>query len=400
MRGRGLARLGIDRLDRGLDAEGLQDTQHLLGDRGVNAQATYRDAALGAVVHPRAVAVIAAELAAVVNMEFAAAVAAAQQSRQQQLAFTGCTTRERTAHAGRVVCDCLEVAFELVPGDVGRVMILDQNVPFSHRSVHAATNALATVHHAHPARRAPECVGAGIDRIGQDVVHDVVGRQAPHDAMCFTPARFGGQFDPFVSEPDMHLPCTLELGEFREDELNGLLHALVRILLDPVAPNFHIARGYTENQRATARLLTQRLLRALAEQRQFKLAHRPLHAEQQPIIGMARIVDSILVDDDGADQSTELDQRMPVAAVAGETRGLDREHRPDTAVADGGQQSLKAWTGDATTRSSEIVVDDLDRRPAELLGAIGKPILPPLTFKIVHQLIGGRLTDIDACAAL
>ena len=170
---------------------------------------------------------------------------------------------------------------------------------------------------------------------------------------------------------------------------NGLLHALVRILLDPVAPDFHIARGHTENQRAAARLLMQRLLRALAEQRQLKLAHRPLHAEQQPIIGMARIVNSVLVDDDGADQSTELDQRMPVAAVAGETRGLDRKHRADTAVADGGQQSLEAWTGDAATRSSEIVVDDLDSRPAELLGAIGKPILPPLTFKIVHELIRG-----------
>jgi len=56
---------------------------------------------------------------------------------------------------------------------------------------------------------------------------------------------------------------------------------------------------------------------------------------------------------------------MPVAAVAGETRGLDRQHRPDTVVADGGQQSLKAWTGDATTRSSEIVVDDLDMLESE-----------------------------------
>src|SRR5262245_3601899 len=122
----------------------------------------------------------------------------------------------------------------------------------------------------------------------------------------------------------MHLPRTLELGEFPEDELNGLLHALVRILLDPVASDFHVARGNTKNQGAAARLLTQRLLRALAEQRQFKLAHRPLHAEQQPIIGMASIVDSILVDDNGADQSTELDQSVPIAAVAGETRGLDR----------------------------------------------------------------------------
>src|SRR5262245_60236222 len=135
----------------------------------------------------------------------------------------------------------------------------------------------------------------------------------------------------------MHLPRTLELGEFPEDELNGLLHALVRILLDPVASDFHIARGNTKNQGATARLLTQRLLRALAKQRQFELAHRPLHAEQQPIIGMARIVDSVFVDDDRSDQSTELDQSMPIAAIPGETRGLDREHGTDTALTDGAQ---------------------------------------------------------------
>jgi hypothetical protein len=45
---------------------------------------------------------------------------------------------------------------------------------------------------------------------------------------------------------------------------------------------------------------------------------------------MARIVDPVLVDEDGADQSTELDQRVPVASVAGETRSLDREHGTDT----------------------------------------------------------------------
>src|ERR1700746_1365657 len=87
-------------------------------------------------------AVIAIELAAVVHMEFAATVAAAQKSRQQQFAFTGCSASERAAHAGRVVGDCFEVAFELVPGDVGGVMILDQNVPLVHRPVHATTNAL------------------------------------------------------------------------------------------------------------------------------------------------------------------------------------------------------------------------------------------------------------------
>jgi len=102
---------------------------------------------------------------------------------------------------------------------------------------------------------------------------------------------------------------------------------------------------------------------------------------------MARIVDSVLVDEEGADQSTELDECVPVAAVAGETRSLDRKHRTDTTIADCRQQSLEAWTGDAAARSSEIVVDDLDSRPAKLLGTIGKPILASLAFKIVHELI-------------
>src|SRR4249920_17545 len=66
---RDLARLGFDRLDRGFHTEWLQHAQHLLGDRCVDAQATHRDASLGAVVHARAIAVIATELAAVVHME-------------------------------------------------------------------------------------------------------------------------------------------------------------------------------------------------------------------------------------------------------------------------------------------------------------------------------------------
>src|SRR5215472_3038796 len=54
------------------------------------------------------------------------------------------------------------------------------------------------------------------------------------------------------------------------------------------------------------------------------------------------IRDSILVDDDGANQSTELDKRVPVGAIAGETRRLDRKHGTDMPVADSGQQPLEA----------------------------------------------------------
>src|SRR5712691_8035979 len=47
----------------------------------------------------------------------------------------------------------------------------------------------------------------------------------------------------------------------------------------------------------------------------------------------------------------------------------------------------------------QIIVDDLYRCPTELPGTIGQPILPAPALVIVHELIGRRLTDIDACAA-
>ena len=90
---------------------------------------------------------------------------------------------------------------------------------------------------------------------------------------------------------------------------------------------------------------------------------------------------------------------MPVAAVAGKTRRLDREHRADTAVADRCQQPLEAGTRDAATGAAEIVVDDLDVAPAELLGAIDEAVLAPSALMIMRELICCRLPDVDAGAA-
>jgi hypothetical protein len=140
-------------------------------------------------------------------------------------------------------------------------------------------------------------------------------------------------------------------------------------------------------------------MRALAEQRQFELAHRSLHTEQQPIIRMSRIIDSVLVDDDGPNQSTELDQSVPVAPIASQPGRLDREHGTDAAFADRCQQALEARPVDAASRSTQIIVDDLNASPTEMPGALGEPVLSALALLIVHKLIGRRLTDIDVRAA-
>src|ERR1700722_16643383 len=110
---------------------------------------------------------------------------------------------------------------------------------------------------------------------------------------------------------------------------------------------------------------------------------------------MARIVDPVLVDDEGPDQSTELDQRVPVTAVTRQSRRLDREPGAHAGFADRSQQALKARPSGAAARAAKIIVDDLDCGPAELTGAIGKTILPASALMIVRQLVGRRLPDVD-----
>src|SRR3984957_20861428 len=107
------------------------------------------------------------------------------------------------------------------------MMILYQNIPFGHRPMHAAPHALAAILAAHSTRRSPECIGAGIDRIVQNVMHDIVGRQSPDDAARLAFARFHWQLDAFVSQPDMNLTRALELGKFRENDMQSTLTRLI-----------------------------------------------------------------------------------------------------------------------------------------------------------------------------
>src|SRR5262249_6226936 len=90
---------------------------------------------------------------------------------------------------------------------------------------------------------------------------------------------------------------------------------------------------------------------------------------------------------------------MPVAAITGKTRRLDREHSADTTVADRCEQPLEAGTRDAATGAAEVVVDDIDVAPAKLLGPIDEAVLAPSALMIMRELVCCRLPDVDAGAA-
>src|SRR5215467_226867 len=159
-----LTRLGLNRLDGGVDAERLDDAQNLGADGGVDLNAPDRDAPFRAVVRASAVARVAPDIAAVVHVQLAPAVAAAEQSGQQHLTFAHGAFHHGAAFAHGTVRDHALIALELVPADVALVMIFDQNIAFIDRASYATPHALAAVLDTYLARRAAEGVGTRVDR--------------------------------------------------------------------------------------------------------------------------------------------------------------------------------------------------------------------------------------------
>ena len=183
---------------------------------------------------------IAPRLAAIGDIHLAAAMATAQEPGEKQLPAPYRSSGHGAALAGRIVGDHALVPLELLPGDIALVLILEQHVPFRQWAPQAAPDTLAAILDADLARRAAKSIGAGIDWVGQDIVHGIVERQFPDNTAPRRRAHgeLNGQCDALVSQPDVNLTHALELGELGEDQLQGLLNPLVGILLDPVAPDF------------------------------------------------------------------------------------------------------------------------------------------------------------------
>src|SRR3954468_8305653 len=161
-------------------------------------------------------------------------------------------------------------------------------------------------------------ISAGVDRVGQDGVEGVGDGQLPGHAAPLRAIADRRQRQALVAHPEVNLPNRLQLGELGKDERDRLLDTTVRILLDAVVVRLAVADRDGEEELAAAGLLLEGFERALTEERELHLAHGALHAEQKPVVRMARIVDPILIKDQRTDQAAELEQRVPVAAVAGE----------------------------------------------------------------------------------
>src|SRR5271165_4168255 len=227
----------------------------------------------------------------------------------------------------------------------------------------------------------------------------MVARRAPPHRPPLRTMHSGWQFDSFLAQTQDQLAHAADLSKLSEHQRQRFADTLVRVLFQPVIGAAPIADGDRRVQIAARRLQAQSLLRALPQRRQFELAESAFHAEQQAIVYEPRIVDSVLIDDQAADQGAELQKGVPIAPVAGQARGLESEDRACIAAADSNEQALEAWARCPAPRAAEIVVDDNNVLPAELAGPCRQRVLASSALRIVQELIHAGLPHIDVGAA-
>jgi len=135
-----------------------------------------------------------------------------------------------------------------------------------------------------------------------------------------------------------------------------------------------------------------------AQHVQLGLAHGALETEKQPVVEVRRIVDTVLVQDQGAAQGTNLEQAVPIAGVARQAGDLQAHDDARAARADLADQSLKALAVFGRSAGlAEVAVDDHDALlgPAEHYSTLPKLVLPSRAFGVFEHLMQRRLADVE-----
>src|SRR3954452_6424520 len=160
---------------------------HLGTDSAVDPHAAERDAGVAAMVDlatPAVIAARAAVLAAVGDVQLATAMAASQQAGQQRLAAPDRAAAHETFAVG-IVSDQSLVSLELRPANVTFVMVGDQNLPAAALLAEAAHDPFPPGLDGDAAAGSAKDIGAGIDRVREQVMQRVVYRQLPNDLAAF-----------------------------------------------------------------------------------------------------------------------------------------------------------------------------------------------------------------------
>ena len=202
-----------------------------------------------------------------------------------------------------------------VPVNVTLVMIHDQHRPVLATTLLLPEDPLLPGLQPHDRLAAPIRVSSAVDRVLQHAQYRMVPRGPPDDlAPIFCPAS-DWQLDLLLIKPEINLSYAAQLRKLAKDQTDGGPDPGIGIFLDAVIRSFDVPDGDPSNQGAALRLLQQCRVRPLAKTRDFHLADRTLHAQQQSVVRESGIIYGLRVDQQRTDDAAKFQQGMPIPAM-------------------------------------------------------------------------------------
>ena len=207
-----------------------------------------------------------------------------------------------------------------------------------------------------------------------------------------------GQQQVAVVEETHDLAGGLDLEEGGEDQVEPALHLLVGVLEHAAQRVAHQPDRQGQGQFAALGLVEQSGGQACFERVQLQLGDQALQTEDQATIGSGRVVNAVLVADEAVAEAAQVEEVIPVGAVAGQAGDVVGEDDADLLLVDQGDEFLKALASlGGAAGAAEVGVDDADLAgvPAGSVGAVLEVILEFKTLLIRQGLMGAGLADVD-----
>ena len=124
-------------------------------------------------------------------------------------------------------------------------------------------------------------------------------------------------------------PAGAQFVELVEDQLHGRLHLLVGIAGDFPGGQLDIPAGDVEDQLAPLGLAQPAAFQSIMHEHYLIFADGSLKAQKEAVVGIAGVIDAILVRQDRSEDRTHLHEMMPILVVAGDAAHLDPQDQAD-----------------------------------------------------------------------
>src|SRR2546427_6924304 len=240
-------------------------------------------------------------------------------------------------------------------------------------------------------------VGAGIYGILKQAQQRMIAGCPPAHLVSRT-VRGSWKLDLLCAEPKEKAARAAKLVELAKHEFNRFAHSRIRSFFQTSIRGAHVTDSNGLDPLPSRDFLRQCGLCPRTKVCQLHLADLSFHSQQQPVVGIAWIIDPFSIDQQCSDDATELKQCVPVTAVTRQTRCFNAKHSTHQTITQSAEQTLEARALDSRSRTTKIIVDHLDVLPTEIPRSIGKTVLPPLALKVLVHLIERRLADVYVCA--